>query len=542
MDRHVTQTEASNRSYTRLLGLVGLLALAGGCADPGDGSSGSETATATADETDVGTTNPSTGGETDSTAVDTEVETTEGTSGETDSETGVDTLPPGPWDQGVVLPPGEQVPGDPEAGYDALLNNGYVTCGIPYTLFQLGKGALGTFADGDPLPGRVGKNAEVPYNWTVHDRNGADITSLNCLTCHAGKINGELVLGLGRVDIDYTDNLGETLGGIPVPDLPILGLDELAKFVARYKAIGPFIQMKTVGTNPADMLAVLLASHRDAQTLNWSDEPLVEIPHDVIAVDTPPWWRVKKKNALFANGMARGDHRGTMMFASSLCTDTVAEAESVMSYFNDINAYIQSLTAPVYPFAIDAELAAEGEPLFVANCSGCHGTYASDPELETYPNKIFPLDLVGTDPVVASYASNDVRFMVDWYNMSYYGTLTQIDVETPFPGYVAPPLDGVWATAPFFHNASVPTLELVLNSEARPTYWKRVDFDSTNFDKEDVGWPYIELAYGQADASDEERRYIYDTTVIAHGNGGHSFGDHLSPSERRAVVEYLKTL
>ncbi|MDB4967053.1 MAG: hypothetical protein JWN44_2742, partial [Myxococcales bacterium] len=38
------------------------------------------------------------------------------------------------------------------------------------------------------------------------------------------------------------------------------------------------------------------------------------------------------------------------------------------------------------------------------------------------------------------------------------------------------------------------------------------------------------------------RRRIYDTTKTAYGNGGHTFGDALSPEDRAAVLEYLKTL
>ena len=53
----------------------------------------------------------------------------------------------------------EQVKGDAEAGYHALLNEGYVTCGIPYALFPLAKPFLGGFAADPPLPGRTGKTA-----------------------------------------------------------------------------------------------------------------------------------------------------------------------------------------------------------------------------------------------------------------------------------------------------------------------------------------------------------------------------------------------
>jgi hypothetical protein len=85
-------------------------------------------------------------------------------------------------------------------------------------------------------------------------------------------------------------------------------------------------------------------------------------------------------------------------------------------------------------------------------------------------------------------------------------------------------------------------VELVLNSAARPKYWKRVDLDDTNFDEDALGWPFEEVPYSQAEAPDAEKPYIYDTTYWSQTNGGHPFGDGLSAHERRAVIEYLKTL
>jgi len=132
--------------------------------------------------------------------------------------------------------------------------------------------------------------------------------------------------------------------------------------------------------------------------------------------------------------------------------------------------------------------------------------------------------------------------LVEWYNESFYGSVTRMVPNDPFPGYMPPPLDGIWATAPFLHNGSVPTVELVLNSAARPTYWRRVDYDTTNFDEEALGWPWVEVPYSWANAPEAERKYIYDTTYFSQSNSGHPFGDHLSDAERRAVIEYLKTL
>ena len=105
----------------------------------------------------------------------------------------------------------------------------------------------------------------------------------------------------------------------------------------------------------------------------------------------------------------------------------------------------------------------------------------------------------------------------------------------------APPLDGSWATAPYFHNGSVPSIELVLHSSARPSQWRRVDYDSTHFDENALGWPW-EPATPHAEAPASERKHIYDTGFFSQANTGHRFGDHLTGAERRAVIEYLKTL
>ena len=98
-------------------------------------------------------------------------------------------------------------------------------------------------------------------------------------------------------------------------------------------------------------------------------------------------------------------------------------------------------------------------------------------------------------------------------------------------GYIAPPLDGVWATAPYFHNASVPNLEGVLNVAARPTYWRRIN----ELDYEKMGWKYEAMKKGG-------NKKTYDTTLPGYSNQGHDFGEEFNEAERMAVIEYLKTL
>jgi hypothetical protein len=373
--------------------------------------------------------------------------------------------------------------------------------------------------------------------------DGSELAVPNCFGCHAGELDGELILGLGRADADFTTDLGTLMQLAPqLPPLNDAGA-AFSKFLERYAVIGPPSTMLTVGSNPAIMYAVVLVSHRNPFTLAWQDESALEFPPNVtVPADPPPWWRHSKKASHFANGMSRGDHRGTMILASSLCTDTAAEASQILDYFIDIQAWLDSLEAPTYPRAIDDSLAAAGAELFECHCAGCHGTYADDPADETYDNLLIPLDVIGTDPVMAGYAANQFSYLEEWFEQSYFGTVTELATSEPFVGYVAPPLDGIWATAPYFHNGSVPSIELVLDSNRRPAHWVRDDFDSSNYDWQALGWPWSPRNYGQDDAPIAERKYIYDTSKPGHRNTGHVFGDDFSDSERAAVLEYLKTI
>ena len=458
----------------------------------------------------------------------------------------------GAWDEGAEISFEEQPNGDPVAGFDALVSKGYVSCGIPATFFPAAQTALGEIAQreilvddqGEPL--RTGDNADMPYNWNVHtiveDGQDVKVASPNCLQCHASEFNGELIIGLGNNWADYTSGFGGGAGSTIIDllkDTMISGKDSLIKLIERQEAISVQFKLPTIGTNPAVTIGIALASHRDAQTLAWLEQPHTPLPTEMLPIDVPPWWRIKKKSSQFYNGMSRGDHKGTMMLASMLCTDTNEEALEILSYFDDVHAYIRSIEAPVYPFAIDASMADKGEDIFVANCSGCHGTYGLTDDDDTYPNLLIPTDVVGTDPTMTDYQTD----LADWFADTVYADFATIEMDEPFRGYVPPPLDGIWATAPFLHNGSVPNLEMLLNSPTRPTYWKKpAVFDSETLEQDVVGWPFEVVSVGHADAAQSERKYIYDTTLQGYSNEGHVYGDLLTSVERKQLIEYLKTL
>jgi hypothetical protein len=111
-------------------------------------------------------------------------------------------------------------------------------------------------------------------------------------------------------------------------------------------------------------------------------------------------------------------------------------------------------------------------------------------------------------------------------------------------GYQAPPLDGIWATAPYLHNGSVPTLATLLKSSDRPTRFTRPpSTDFAHYDRVNVGWKFERVAEPPPPSMPaHQARFIYDTARFGLGNGGHTFGDKLGDAERRDLIEYLKTL
>ena len=156
-----------------------------------------------------------------------------------------------------------------------------------------------------------------------------------------------------------------------------------------------------------------------------------------------------------------------------------------------------------------------------------------------------PLKTIGTDPTLAVAVGGK---NMDYFNQSWFaqeqkaGGGWQVIHDTA--GYQVPPLDGVWATAPYLHNGSVPTLYHVLNSKTRPKVFTRsYRTDREDYDAVKVGWKVRVLdAPPPADLPAHERSKIFDSAQPGLSNAGHAFGDDLTEEQRRAVIEYLKTL
>jgi len=348
---------------------------------------------------------------------------------------------------------------------------------------------------------------------------GSDGASLDCLTCHGGSLLGESFPGLGNTMLDLQAIFEElsTKGTKPIRT--------------------PYTFSNARGTNEAGATAVYLGGlrHPDlSPRLPWRNLGL----HDDLCEDVPAWWHLKRKKTMYATAEAEAASVRSIMQFMMHPFNLTSAFNREEDTFRDIQAWILSVEAPKWPWGLDSGKVSRGEVVFRENCSRCHGTK------DHYPNKVIPLDEIGTDKT--RYAGIEPAFG-EFYNQSWFskernGWFGDGYKSQRSGGYQAPPLDGIWATAPYLHNGSIPTLEHLLNSKTRPSVFTRTfRTNEADYDRVKVGWKTISPAAGITDSALEARK-IYDTGKSGRGNQGHTFGDGLTPAARGDLIEFLKSL
>lgn len=420
--------------------------------------------------------------------------------------------------------------GDPEKGYRYLFNGDHFNSGIPYAFYR---SIFGTSKG--RMTGLIGFNKYVLNDFTVYG-TGQKFATPGCFHCHAQVFDGELVIGLGnsysKFQVDYSKYLKPGRAFMKLLyGKRSAALKNVDKFYDAGTVVAPLIILETQGPNPGHRIADVMASHRDPETLLFrADTTYFTISDAVVPTDIPPLWHLKRKNVLTYTGMAQGNGPKHAMISTILTLQDTTEAEKIYEMMKDIWAYLETIAPPKYPHPINDELAREGRLVFNTNCSHCHGKYGKD---GYYPNKLIPGKIVGTDSMLIKYTLL-YKGYENWYNRSWYSRSHEPAFTKAQDGYIAQPLDGIWITAPYFHNGSVPTLEGVLNSKTRPRYWKR-DFSKQEYDYQKLGWKYKKLARPGG-------KKTYDTSIPGYGNYGHYFGDKLTNRQREALIEYLKTI
>lgn len=353
---------------------------------------------------------------------------------------------------------------------------------------------------------RYGLTRRTGEPWPVGltDTGGPSL-SFNCLLCHAsrGTEPGQVWVGVGNARLNL-ERLYDDL----------LALNDLAAQLGLGSLPVPY-DLQGVSGGPGAVDGVGLGM-RFAGTID-------DLGQTFGYQQASAWWTMRYKEQLYTDGSGRVDNWRTMM--STLFSFGLSQPQ-IMAYddeFSDLRHYLLSLEPPVWPYdAPDASEVAAGRELFNTTCADCHGRYG---EGAPFPGMITDSVSVGTDPV--REAGMDAT-QVGIINASWYGAPAPW-VESA--GYLAPPLIGVWATAPYLHNGSVPDLVGLLHSAQRPERWRYAD--DLAYDPSRGGWAYETAGSGAE---------MYDTSRRSLSNRGHNYGDALSDSQRAALLAYLKTL
>lgn len=254
-----------------------------------------------------------------------------------------------------------------------------------------------------------------------------------------------------------------------------------------------------------------------------------------VTVDIPSLWRQEQRP------VSQWDGAVTARILRNLGAELgiVPESDKV-SFANAriVARFAAKLPPPRWPFALDATKVEAGRKIFAGACAGCHGQ----------ASRVIPLSVIGTDPARVPGLTPLARLHLSRMILAACRDPNEGECQTPEQevirdmgesrGYVAAPLDGIWARAPYLHNGSVPTLEQMLVPRLRAkTFWR----GSLAYDMAQVGYAW---------QTDSGGRHLYDTQHAGNSNQGHSdrqrffSGIDFEQDQvgRLALLEYLKTL
>lgn len=188
-----------------------------------------------------------------------------------------------------------------------------------------------------------------------------------------------------------------------------------------------------------------------------------------------------------------------------------------------------------YPGKIDDALARTGYATFENECTECHGHYAppGDPFRLAYHEQVVSIARLGTDSA-----------RLDALTPAFVRTVNGLPATRGLThtrksgGYVPPPLNGVWARGLYGHNGQWPSIFVLATPPAKRPHRYFVDPDAP-YDLDHLGTRFRPAAPGDKPRDDE---YLYAGDQPGFSVAGHPFLARLGADQKRAIIEYLKTL
>lgn len=434
------------------------------------------------------------------------------------------------------------------------------------------------------IPRTRSSTENVRMGVTLTRKNSIEVMTLSCAICHSSNLFGKKVLGLTNrfpgandffvlgkkaVSLVPSSLFATTLGVTPEEQ------KEYARFRTRLRSVGAR-HPTTIGLDTSLAQVALSLAHRSDDEFasfdrNRERHPKAEILSTFVADSKPAvWWNLKYKNKWLSDGsVVSGNPIYTNFLWNEIGRGT--DLHELESWFDENQETIRDLTTATFSTeapritdffpaqAIQIERAKRGEVLFNQACSKCHGTYVktwSLPGTENLPAvellkttevryfKDTPIINVGTDP----NRRLGMTSLEKGLNPLAISKKNGIVIRTQ-KGYVPPPLVGIWARFPYFHNNSAPNLCAVLTrtSDRPKTYWSGEALDqNTDFDSECVGYPTGERV---PSAWKDKAEHLYDTSKAGLANTGHDERIFLKDGveifnhdQKLEIIEFLKTL
>lgn len=246
--------------------------------------------------------------------------------------------------------------------------------------------------------------------------------------------------------------------------------------------------------------------------------------HTIGTVDLPVIWHQAPREGMWLHWDGNNDSVVERNKSAALGAG-VTPATIDLKRIARIEEWLRDLPPPKYPYPINEELAAKGEPVYKQNCAQCHAFDGAN------TGKVLPIDEIGTDRErLDSYTYE----LLGNQNTLYAGYKWRFSHFRKTNGYANMPLDGVWLRAPYLHNGSVPTMtDLLEPVDKRPTQFYR------GYDVYDP----VKLGF-LTDVKEENgfKYFLFDTKQPGNSNSGHTYGTTLSAGDKLALIEYIKKL
>ena len=380
--------------------------------------------------------------------------------------------------------------------------------------------------ESNEFPYPEGTRPEYLLGYSKINLEGTDVFTMSCATCHSGQLFGKSVLGMSkrfpRANAFFIKGVQASryYNSRVFQNLTKATDDEmfyLERSLENLKSVGLKMPLALgLDTSLAQVSLSLNKRKPDewaTKSSYFENNPRPDILNSTPGDSKPAvWWNLKYKTRWLSDGsVVSGNPIVTNILWNEIGRGS--DLEDLEEWIKNNEQKVKELTTAVFSIEapriedffdvslLDETKVLKGERLFNQACSKCHGTYTKNWSLKefddspwservktfkvNYPKPTKVVD-VGTDP----YRYTSMKSL-EKLNALKISKDHQVVIQSQ-KGYVPPPLVGIWARWPYFHNNSIPNLcALMTPPDSRPrSFYMGAPIDKNkDFDFKCNGYP-----------------------------------------------------